>query len=90
MKKLLYLYELIEWNYRENLFYKTNSNISNFIKSMPDISKTSRINNLHYKFANSFITLLYVYDILMPDISKKKQCGKLKGFLDGRVVKNKI
>lgn len=66
-----------------------NNNISNFIKSMPDISKTSRVNNLNNKFTNSFITLLYVYDCLMLEDSKQKRYREIRSFLEGRVVKNK-
>ena len=66
-----------------------NSDISNFVKKMSDISKTSRVHNLNYKFTNSFITLLYVYDSLMPDDSKKKRYKELQAFLNGRVIKNK-
>lgn len=68
---------------------QVNSDISNFVKSMSNISKTSRVNNLGCKFTNSFITLLYVYDSLMPDISKKKRYMELQNFMTGRVVKNK-
>lgn len=66
-----------------------NSDISNFVKRMSDISKTSRVNNLNYKFTNSFITLLYVYDCLMSNGSKKKRYLQIKEFLDGRVIRNK-
>jgi abortive infection bacteriophage resistance protein len=52
---------------------QVNNDISNFVKGMSDISKTSRVNNLKYKFTNSFITLLYVYDCLMSEGSKQKR-----------------
>lgn len=65
-----------------------NSNISNFIKGMSDISKTSRVNNLNYKFTNNFITLLYVYDSLMAEDSKQKRYKQLQEFLNGRVIRN--
>ena len=68
---------------------QVNSDISNFIKGMKDISKTSRVNNLNYKFTNSFVTLLYVYDSLMPDGSKKKRYKELQKFLNERAIKNK-
>ena len=67
-----------------------NSDISNFIKGMPNISKTSRVNNLNYKFANSFITLLYVYDNLMTENSKQKRYKEIQEFLNDRVVRNKL
>ncbi len=68
---------------------QVNSDISNFIKNMGNISKTSRVNNLNYKFTNSFITLLYVYDRLMSESSKQKRYKELQKFLNGRVIKNK-
>ena len=68
---------------------QVNSDISNFIKGMKDISKTSRVNNLNYKFTNSFVTLLYVYDSLMLDGSKKKRYKELQKFLNERAIKNK-
>lgn len=68
---------------------QVNSDISNFVKQMSDISKTSRVNNLNYKFTNNFITLLYVYDSLMTEKSKKKRYNELQEFIDGRVIKNK-
>lgn len=68
---------------------QVNNDISNFIKKMKDISKTSRVNNLNYKFTNSFITLLYVYDSLMPVSSKRKRYKELQEFLNGRVIKNR-
>lgn len=66
-----------------------NSDISNFIKQMVDISKTSRVNNLNYKFTNSFITLLFVYDKLMVTSSKQKRYRQIKNCLEGRVIRNK-
>lgn len=68
---------------------QVNSEISNFIAGMTDISKTSRVNNLNYKFTNSFITLLYVYDSLMTESSKKKRYQELQKFLNDRVVRHK-
>ena len=68
---------------------QVNSDISNFVKGMSDISKTSRVNNLNYKFTNSFVTLLYVYDGLMVEGSKQKRYKELQEFMNGRVIKNK-
>ena len=68
---------------------QVNSEISKFISNMKDISKTSRVNNLKYKFTNSFITLLYVYDKLMIDDAKQKRYQQLREFINGRVIKNK-
>lgn len=66
-----------------------NSDISNFVKKMGNISKTSRVNNLNYKFTNNFITLLFVYDTLMPENSKKKRYKELQDFLSKRAIKHK-
>lgn len=66
-----------------------NNEISTFIKQMDGISKTSRVNNLNYKFTNSFITLIYVYDKLMSDGAKQKRYREIFDFLEGRVVKHK-
>lgn len=66
-----------------------NSEITNFIKSMRDISSKSRAKNLNYKFTYSFITLVYVYNQLMPDMAKEKRYQQLKGFIDGRMIRNK-
>lgn len=63
---------------------QVNSEISNFIAGMKDISKTSRVNNLSYKFTNSFITLLYVYDCLMPEKSKQKRYIEIQKFINER------
>ena len=64
------------------------SEISEFIKGMPDISKQSRTNNLNCKFAYNFITLLYVYDNLLGEISRQKRYQQIKEFLEGRVIRN--
>ncbi len=66
-----------------------NSEITNFIKNMTDISPTSRSKNLNYKFTYSFISLVYVYDQLMPDNAKKKRYQQLKGFMEGRMIRNR-
>lgn len=68
---------------------QVNSDVTNFIKKISAISKSSRVNNLNYKFTNNFITLLCVYDSLMIESSKQKRYKELQEFLDGRVVKNK-
>lgn len=65
------------------------SEIVDFIKTMKDISKSSRKNNLNYKFSNSFITLLFVYDNLMDINTKKEMYMKIKTEMDGRFIKNK-
>ena len=68
---------------------QVNNEISSFIIGMKNISKTSRVNNLSYKFTNSFVTVLYVYDSLMNAIPKQKRYKEIQEFMNGRVVKNK-
>ena len=68
---------------------QVNNEISSFIIGMKNISKTSRVNNLSYKFTNSFVTVLYVYDSLMNEIPKQKRYTEIQEFMNGRVVKNK-
>lgn len=66
-----------------------NSEITNFVKSISEISPASRAKNLNYKFTYSFITLLYVYEQLMPESAKKKRYQQLKEFMEGRMIRNK-
>lgn len=68
---------------------QVNNEISSFIIGMKNISKTSRVNNLSYKFTNSFVMVLYVYDSLMNEIPKQKRYKEIQEFMNGRVVKNK-
>lgn len=68
---------------------QVNNEISSFVIGMKNISKTSRVNNLSYKFTNSFVTVLYVYDSLMNEIPKQKRYKEIQEFMNGRVVKNK-
>lgn len=68
---------------------QVNNEISSFIIGMKNISKTSRVNNLSYKFTNSFVTVLYVYDSLMNEIPKQKRYKEIQEFMNCRVVKNK-
>ena len=63
--------------------------VTQFISNMKNISKDSRRNNLKYKFTYSFITLLCVYDNLMPEVVKIKRYGQLKDFMEGRVIRHK-
>ena len=65
-----------------------NSEISEFVKRMSDVSKQSRKNNLNYKFTYNFICLLYVYDSLMSNTVKQKRYKQIIEFMDGRVKKN--
>ena len=65
------------------------SDITKFVAGMNGISSTSRRNNLSSLFTYNFVTLLYVYDCLMPTIAKQKRYDQLKLFMEGRVTRNK-
>ena len=65
-----------------------NNEITTFIKNMRNISTSSRKNNLKYQFTYSFITLLYVYDGLIQETSKKKRYTELQSFMNTRVNRN--
>lgn len=53
------------------------------------IPSHTRNKNLHINFVYNMITLLYVYDQLMPSSSKCKRYNELKSFMEGRVIENK-
>ena len=63
--------------------------ITCFVKGMKGISASSRAKNLNKTFAYNMVTLLYVYNQLMPAIAKNKRYLQLQEFLNGRVIKNK-
>lgn len=78
-----------------NLFEKNdctkqpNSKITNFVKNMDGISKAMRSKYLSTRFSYSFVTLLYVYNMLVADVAKNKRFSQLKNFMEDRVIKNK-
>lgn len=63
--------------------------ITGFVKGMFGISASSRAKNLNKTFTYNMVTLLYVYNQLMPATSKKKRYEQLQVFLDDRAVKNR-
>ena len=65
------------------------SKITCFVKKMPEISATSRAKNLNKTFVYNMVTLLYVYNELMPSVAKQKKYLQLQEFLTGRAIKNK-
>lgn len=65
------------------------SDITKFVCGMNGISNTSRRNNLNGLFAYNIVTLLYVYDSLMPDVAKQKRYDQLEDFMENRVIRNK-
>ncbi len=65
------------------------SDITNFLKGMDGISKQARRTHSRRLFTYNMVTLLYVYDMLMPTIPKQKRYDQLKHFMENRVVRNK-
>lgn len=77
------------------LFEPLNSNqqidsrISEYIKEIPGISKGTRTKNLNYRVVYSFITLLYIYDSVVPDgTAKLKRHSEIKDLFDNRMRKH--
>ena len=65
------------------------SSIISFIPNDSGISKSSKRNNLNYRFAYSFTVLLYVYDSVVADGVRKKRYSELSEFINGRAKRNK-
>lgn len=65
------------------------SDITSFIKGITSISKDARQKYLNTQFTYSFITLIYIYNELGPEVVKKKRFKQLKEFMENRVLQNK-
>ena len=66
------------------------SSISAYIMAIPGISKAARTKNLNYRVIYNFITLLYVYDQVMPDGLSKQRCyDDLKTLFNERMIVHK-
>lgn len=65
------------------------SRIVHFVERLDVAGNASRRNNLMKNFSYDIVTLLYVYDSLMPDVSKRKKFNELKGFMNNRVLEHK-
>lgn len=63
--------------------------ITGFVKGMSDITPTSRAKNLNKSFVYNMVTLLYVYNQLVPEVSRHKRYEQLQEFLDNRAIRNK-
>lgn len=63
--------------------------ITHFVKEFSNISDNSRLKYLHRTFTYNIVTLLYVYNYLMPDEAKDKRFKQLHDFMTGRVLKHK-
>ena len=67
---------------------QVNSEVSNFVKTMQDISKESRRNNLGCKFTYGIATLLYVYHELVAKSVQQDRYKEIKAFLEGRACQH--
>lgn len=66
------------------------STISNYIKSIPGISGPTRAKNLNYRVVYSFITLLYIYNTVIPaGTAKLKRNAEIKDLFDNRMIAHK-
>lgn len=69
---------------------QVDSAISNYVKGVSTISDATRAKNLRYRVIYSFVTLLYVYDLIVPDgKTKLKRHGELKHMFDERMQAHK-
>lgn len=63
--------------------------ISNYVKNVPGISAKSRAKNLNYRVVYSFITMLYVYDSVVPDgKAKDKRYQEIQELFGKRMVQH--
>ena len=63
--------------------------ISNYIKRIPNISASSRAKNLNYRVVYSFITLLYIYDTVIPSgTAKLKRNAEIKELFNNRMTEH--
>lgn len=63
--------------------------ISTYVKSVPGISASARAKNLNYRVVYNFVTLIYVYESIVPDgKAKSKRHKELKELFDNRMAKN--
>ena len=66
------------------------SAISGFVKTVPGISPKARAKNLNYRVVYSFVTLLYIYDTVIPaGIAKNKRYQEIKDLFNNRMVEHK-
>lgn len=66
------------------------STISAYVKSIPEISAKARAKNLHYRVVYNFVTLLYIYDTVVPDgTAKIKRHAEIKDLFNTRMTKHR-
>lgn len=80
---------LNQMNQRMEPTKQPDKRIVHFITELRAVGSGARQTNQFKIFSYDIITLLYVYDWLMPTVSKKKKFSELKKFMDERVARNK-
>lgn len=65
-----------------------NELITTFVRELKIVGSTSRRRNLHKIFPYDITTLLYVYNCLMPNVSRKKRFQEIHDFMNGRVIEH--
>lgn len=66
------------------------STIANYIKTIPTIPPQTRAKNLNYRIVYSFITLLYIYNAVVPDgKAKLKRNSEIKELFNTRMILHK-
>lgn len=70
--------------------WQVDSTISNYIKTIPDISPAVRRKNLNYQVVYNFIILLYVYDQVVPEgKAKQRRHKEIKDLFNIRMISHK-
>lgn len=65
------------------------STISIYVKNIPGISSASRTKNLNYRVVYSFVTLLYIYNSVVPDgKAKNKRHQEIKELFGNRMAQH--
>ncbi len=67
---------------------QADEHITTFVKNMEIVGTASRRNNLRKIFTNDLVTLLYVYDQIMPDMSKKRKFSELSYLMHDKVIEH--
>ncbi len=65
------------------------STITNFVKNISTISKTTRSKQLRQKFSYNLTTLLFVYDKMVNEASKIHRYAEIQDFLKQRCLRNR-
>ncbi len=69
---------------------QVDSTISTYIKSIPSISSDARTKNLNYRVIYNFVTLLYIYDKVVPEgIAKQRRHSEIKELFNIRMIAHK-